>query len=574
MRIMSGRRFGFLPVSVFLLGLAGTFMPNDASAKTMPVNAGAVKSDVYVSSVWNPDLGNGKYKNPVINADYSDPDAIAVGDDIWLTASSFCNIPGLPILHSTDMVNWEIVNHALKRNVPEEFYSVPQHGKGVWAPSIRYHNGEYFIYWGDPDFGVYMVKTTDPRGEWSDPLLVRSGKGIIDACPLWDEDGRAYLVNGWAKSRSGFNSALTVSEMSADGTRIISEPVLVYDGMPDGNHTVEGPKFYKRDGFYYILAPAGGVEQGWQIALRSENPFGPYEARTVMAQGKSPINGPHQGAWVATAAGEDWFLNFQDRGLYGRVLHLNPLEWRDGWPVIGKDADGDGCGEPVEGGVKPKTRVSSRKVNPAENDDFNTPALGQQWSWFANYSPEFGFPTPYGYFRLYGHRVSEDFANVREVPNLLVQKLPGEPFTATAKVTVSGTTDGQQAGMIIMGRDYARLTVEKTGDGFSIRLIECRGADEGAGEIEGEAERLPATRHNCEGPGATQDIDLFLRVRADKNGMAYFSFSQDGKKFKEIGNPFKIRQGHWIGAAIGFFALQRGKDRGWIDIDEILFEAM
>ncbi len=571
---MFGSRIRSLSVSVLIPAFASVLALNYSYAETFAADHVSAVAKSGVSKIWNPDLGNGRYKNPVINADYSDPDAIAVGDDIWLTASSFCNIPGLPILHSTDMVNWEIVNHALRRNLPDDFYNVPQHGKGVWAPSIRYHNGEYFIYWGDPDYGVYMVKTDNPRGEWSEPCLVWSGKGIIDACPLWDEDGRAYLVNGWAKSRSGFNSALTVSEMSADGTRMISDPVLVYDGMPDGNHTVEGPKFYKRDGFYYILAPAGGVEQGWQIALRSNHPYGPYEARTVMSQGNSAINGPHQGAWVTTAAGEDWFLNFQDRGIYGRVLHLNPMEWRGGWPVIGRDADGDGCGEPVEGGVKPLTRVSSPNVNPAESDDFNSPVLGEQWAWFANYSPEFGFPTPYGYFRLYGHRVSDSFVNVREVPNLLVQKLPGEPFKATAKVTVSGTSDGQQAGMIIMGRDYARLTVEKVGSGFSIRLIECEGADEGASEIEGEAELLPATRHNCEGPGATQDLDLYLRVRTDKKGLAYFSYSQDGKKFKEIGKPFKIRQGHWIGATIGFFALQNGKDRGWIDLQEILFESV
>lgn len=180
----------------------------------------------YVSQVWNPDLGNGMYKNPVINADYSDPDVIAVGNDYYLTASSFESMPGLPILHSTDLVNWEIVGHALREpyNVPGERLG---HGNGVWAPSIRFHQGEFYIYWGDPDMGVFMVKTKDPRGEWEKPVCVIPGKGMIDTTPLWDDDGRCYLVNGWANSRAGFASVLTVRELNAEGTKAIGDPVIV-----------------------------------------------------------------------------------------------------------------------------------------------------------------------------------------------------------------------------------------------------------------------------------------------------------------------------------------------------------
>lgn len=522
----------------------------------------------YISKVWNPDLGNGRYRNPVINADYSDPDVIGVNGDYWFTASSFCNVPGLPILHSKDLVNWEIVNHALK-NLPADF-DIPQHGKGVWAPAIRYHEGEYYIFWGDPDRGAYMVKTKDPAGEWSEPYLLWEGKGIIDTCPLWDENGKAYLVNGWAKSRSGFNSMVTVSEMKPDATGIIGDPVMVYDGMPDGNHTIEGPKFYKRDGWYYILAPAGGVEQGWQLALRAKSPFGPYEARKVMAQGKSDINGPHQGAWIHTDQGEDWFINFQDKGWLGRVTHLNPMKWIDGWPVIGEDKDGDGCGEPVKVYRKPKTNKPSANLNPAESDSFDSTKLGEQWDWFANYHPEFGFATPLGFFRLYGHNVAADpdheYRNLREVPNLLTQKIPNDTFTATADVTVSATADGQQSGIVIMGRDYSRMAVEKAGDNFIIKQIECINADLGEGETETIVATLPASRLNCEGPARTQDLDLKMRVQVDKDGMATFSYSTDGKKFQPSGKPFKVRQGHWIGARIGFASLQKGKDRGWLDI--------
>src|SRR6186997_1048290 len=141
-----------------------------------------------VSKVWVADNGDGTYKNPIINADYSDPDAIRVGDDYYMTSSSFNCIPGLPILHSKDMVNWELVNYALKKQPPFDVYDKPGHGNGVWAPSIRFHNEEFYIYYPDPDYGIYMVKTKDPRGVWSAPVMVKEGKGLIDPTPLWDED--------------------------------------------------------------------------------------------------------------------------------------------------------------------------------------------------------------------------------------------------------------------------------------------------------------------------------------------------------------------------------------------------
>lgn len=521
-----------------------------------------------VSEVWVADMGNGKYRNPIINADYSDPDAIQVDGNYYMTASSFCNLPGLPILHSKDLVNWTIANYAVKTLEPADYFNSARHGDGVWAPAIRHHDGVYYIYWGDPDHGVYMVKTTDPFGEWDAPVLVHEAKGIIDTCPFWDEDGKAYLVNGWAKSRSGLNALITVSEMSTDGTRLLSDPVAVYDGLQDGNHTIEGPKFYKRNGYYYIFAPAGSVAAGWQVVLRSKSPYGPYEARTVMAQGNSDINGPHQGAWVETPGGESWFLHFQDKGVIGRVVHLNPMEWINDWPVIGIDKDGDGCGEPVSTYRKPDTGVKVLVQTPQESDEFDSLTLGNQWQWFANYQLPFGFATPYGYYRLYGHTLSPEFVNMREVPNLLTQKFPNDTFTATAKVTVSATQDGQQSGLIVMGRDYCRLTVEKIGDNFDIKLIECKSADKGKPEKSETVATIPAARLNGEGGRATADVDLWLRVKVGKDYQCTFSYSLDGKKFIACGTPFTARQGHWIGARIGLFSVQpAGKNRGWMDID-------
>ncbi|MFM2294769.1 MAG: hypothetical protein RLZZ350_1182, partial [Verrucomicrobiota bacterium] len=284
-----------------------------------------------LSVAWSPDNGDGTFSNPVLFADYSDPDAIRVGDDFWLTASSFNCTPGLPILHSRDLVNWQLVNHALPK-LPHPRFADVQHGQGVWAPALRFHAGKFRIFFPMPDEGIYVTTATDPAGAWSEPHLLQAGKGLIDPCPFWDDDGQAYLIYAWANSRSGKHSILTLARMSPDGQKLLDDGVTVFDGRANFP-TIEGPKFYKRHGYYFIFAPAGGVATGWQTVLRSKNIFGPYETKIVLDQGATKINGPHQGAWVNTPRGEDWFLHFQDRGAYGRVVHLQPLAWTNDWPV-------------------------------------------------------------------------------------------------------------------------------------------------------------------------------------------------------------------------------------------------
>lgn len=522
----------------------------------------------YRSEVWVSDEGNGMYRNPVLHADYSDPDVCAVGGDYFLTASSFNCTPGLPILHSKDLVNWKIVNYALKKVEPVEYYNEPRHGKGVWAPSIRFHEGMYYIYWGDPDFGIFMVKTRDPYGEWDAPVLVKAGKGMIDPCPLWDDDGRVYLAHAWAGSRAKFNSVLTVCELNKEGTAVISDPVLVFDGNDGVNHTIEGAKFYKRNGFYYLFAPAGGVVSGWQLVMRSKDVYGPYEARIVMAQGKTDINGPHQGGWVDTPAGESWFLHFQDKGAYGRVLHLNPMKWVNDWPVIGVDKDGDGCGDPVNRYRKPKTDKTYPIETPVESDEFDTRKLGLQWEWHANYQDVFGFTTNMGYARIYGHELSPHFKNFWEVPNLLMQKFPAEEFTATTKLKVSAKDDGQLSGLIIMGWDYSWIGVEKQGEKFLLKQAVCKDAEQGNLEQVSTLAVLEPSRKFEAGLFPNYEREIYIRVHVDKGAYCRFSYSLDGKKFTEAGTLFKARQGKWIGAKVGMFSVTpHGKERGWVDVD-------
>ena len=514
----------------------------------------------YVSKVWVADKGDGTYRNPIIHADYSDPDACRVGDDYYMTASSFNCIPALQILHSKDLVNWTIVNAAVPYALePIEAVEKPEHGNRVWAPSIRFHNNEFYIFWGDPDQGVFMTKTKDPRGTWSKPVLVKAAKGIIDTTPLWDEDGRVYLVHAFAGSRAGLKSVLAVCELNAEANQAITESRIVFDGH-EHHETCEGPKFYKRNGYYYIFTPAGGVATGWQLVLRSKNPYGPYEEKVVMAQGKSTINGPHQGAWVDTTTGEDWFLNFQDVGAYGRLTHLQPMKWVKDWPVIGVDKDGDGCGEPVLTYKKPNVGKTYPICTPQESDEFNTLTLSPQWQWHANYNPKWIFlAADKGYARLYSYPVVKDYKNLWNVANLLLQKTPSNEFSAVMKLRFAPSPKyfGERTGLLVMGLDYALLSLENTKEGLILSQNECKKADKGTPETVNESVTL-------------KDNTVYLKVTFNKEAKCDFSYSLDGKKFQKLGKQFQAREGQWIGAKVGTFCTRPAiviNDGGWAEVD-------
>ena len=519
-----------------------------------------IHSQSTVSKVWVADNGNGTYKNPIIHADYSDPDAIRVGGDYYLVSSSFNAVPGLPILHSKDLVNWRIINHVFREQEPKDIFAKAVHG-GVWAPSIRFHAGKYYIYWGDPDQGIFMSKATDPASDWSKPLLIKEAKGWIDPCPLWDSDGNAYLVHAFAGSRAGIKSILVVNKMNDEGTRILDGGVIVFDGH-DSDPTVEGPKFYKLNGYYYIMAPAGGVPTGWQLALRSKNIYGPYEKRIVLAQGKSSINGPHQGALVDTPNGESWFLHFQDKGAYGRVVHLQPVEWKNGFPVIGVNADGDGTGEPVQNYRKPKSGSISHIETPADSDEFSGAKLGNQWQWSANPQATWSFPFPEkGVLRMFSVGRSNGFRNLWDAPNLLLQKFPAEEFTATAKVALDPRFEGEKFGLVVMGLDYSYLGVSYKDGKLYAAQFTAKDADKGTRENETEPFQVPSK-------------EFYFQVKVAKGALCSFRFSQDGKNFVNVGVPFKAREGRWIGAKIGFFfdRLETFNDAGSADIDWFRFE--
>jgi beta-xylosidase len=405
-----------------------------------------------------------------------------------------------------------------------------------------------------------MSTASDPLGDWSSLHLVKAAEGWIDPCPFWDDDGQAYLVHAFAKSRAGVKSLLQICRMKPDGTALLDDGQIVFDGT-ENQPTIEGPKMHKRGGTYTIFAPAGGVAPGWQTVLRSKDVFGPYEDKIVMAQGSTEINGPHQGAWVELESGQSWFVHFQDRGLYGRIVHLQPVEWRDGWPIIGEDKDGDGVGEPVAAWEKPDVGNTYPVAVPQTTDEFDSEQIGLQWQWHANPKPEWmSLAKNEGNLRLYAMPAPAD-VNLWHVPNLLLQKFPAPAFSVTTHLTFRPEVVGERAGLVIMGRDYAYVALRNTGDGLQLVQRACANAND-----------TPSLQ---EVPGADlAGESVILRVSVGEGALCQFSYSEDGRPFTPIGREFQARQGHWIGAKVGLFCISPSPEpgRGFADFGWFRFE--
>lgn len=492
---------------------------------------------------WKADLGDGRYKNPVLHADYADPDAIRVGDRFYMTASSFTNVPGLPLLESPDLVNWTLVGHAVQRLLPEAAFARPQYGKGVWAPALRHHNGRFWIFYPDPDYGIYVTSAEKFSGPWTTPQLLLAGRGLIDPCPLWDDDGNAYLIHAWAKSRSGINNIVTLRRMSPDATRLLDDAgKTIVDGKDyPGVHTLEGPKLYKSKGWYYVFAPAGGVEMGYQTVFRSRTIGGPYEQRVVLAQGDTPINGPHQGAWVTAPDGKDWFLHFQDKYAYGRLVHLQPMRWKDGWPLIGAPGRRAGVGEPVQTWAKPVK--GGKPAAPPTSDEFDQPVLGVQWQWSANPEPGwYSLAEQPGKLRLFTQVLPEADGYVRASGAILTQKAPASRFIVETHVRLHDAVEGDRAGLIVNALQYAWVGLRKRGGKTELVSTVC-------GPF-GPRCKEETTVILADAPDA-----LYLRMQMNEGAFVNFAYSLDNKEFKPAGAQFPVTRGTWVGAQIGLFSV-------------------
>lgn len=479
------------------------------------------------------------FTNPILPYDYSDPDVCRVGDTYLMTSSSFNNVPGLQILASKDLVHWQIVDAAIRYRLPGYEEGDRLTGNFVWAPAIREHDGRIYIYYGDPDRGIYCIRSkpfTSPTcGEpveplspssfpldWEEPVLVMAAKGYIDPCPLWDEDGRVWLSHGVAGSRFGLKSVLLMAELNADGLSVKTPSRIIFDGHAE-HPTCEGTKLYRRNGYYYLMHPAGGVSTGWQVVQRSKNIYGPYELQITLAQGKTDINGPHQGAWVETTDNEHWFIHFQDVGVAGRIVHMQPVKWVNDWPVMGNN------GEPVARYGKPNNAAPAY-ANFAHRDEFNQPQLALDWQFAGGQvKPQWFFcDADNSKLRLYSAPCTDEL-----MPNMLLQKIPAVAFTATARMRFAPHKDkkmegAEQAGMVVFGRKSFTLEV-------------------------------PVTDEWC-----------YLRLVMDNHQKGQFYTSLDGKKWTKAGERFQAVEGHWIGAQVGLYCSRDNRkfnDSGWLDVD-------
>lgn len=490
------------------------------------------------------------YTNPILNADWPDPDVTRFGDEFVLVASSFNRSPGLPVLCSDDLVHWRHAGNALPALEPADHFRLPRHGGGVWASAIREHEGRLVIVFPDPDHGIWTMWAERPEGPWTKPHLLIEGSGLIDPCPFWDADGSAYIVHGWAKSRAGIKNRLTLVPVDASLTRAIGPGQSIINGDElEGYGTLEGPKIYKRDDWYWIFAPAGGVATGWQSVFRSHSIRGPYEGRIVLSQGQTDVNGPHQGGWVTDVQGSDWFVHFQDRGPYGRVVHLQPMTWsHDGWPRMGT-AGNDQCGEPVAGGRRPASRSASGPqvvVSPV-SDRFDSADLLPQWHWSANPRHEW-WRTGGGSLQL--HHVPNDRGDLRQLPQVLSQLLPGSAITAAVTVTLGGAHPGARAGVVVLGREHSWVGLRR-GEDATIQLVRGTG-------VEGGAESTEVI-----GVWDSPALQVRLTSAADERVTWAVRGEHDGEW--EVVSVNDVRPGHWIGADIGLVAAapEGLEDTGW-----------
>jgi beta-xylosidase len=489
-----------------------------------------------------------QFQNPILFADYSDPDVIRDGTHYYLIASTFHFVPGIPILESTNLVNWKIIGHVVKRLEMDPRYNMTggnEYGGGIWAPAIRKHNGLFYVYFPTPYEGIFVSTAAKIAGPWSAPTAVIAQAGLEDPCPFWDDDGNAYLIH----SRKGAGP-LILHRMSADGKKVLDDgKVIVEDraNLP----TLEGPKLYKRNGYYYIFAPFGGVSVGSQVVLRSRNIWGPYDRRVVLAQGSTKINGPHQGGYVETPKGEGWFVHFQSRGGHGRIVHLEPVRWENDWPVMGEPVSGQFAGEPIATGTIPDAEKDVSSERPQTSDEFSSGSLGPQWEW--NHNPDdknWSLTARPGYLRL----IPTSANDLQSARNTLTQCMQDDSFQFTTRVDLSAMENGVHAGLAMFDKMAGGLEIVQQGGERKIFFFHMQ--------------------DRTAGPALSQRV-VQLRVRVEGDQARYFFSTNNGQSFQPLGGTTQIQFSWWKGSRPSLFAYTTADVAGAaVDFDWVRYEPL
>lgn len=526
------------------------------------------------------DNGDGSYSNMILYADYADPDVIRVGDTFYMVTSTFHLSPGLTLLESKDLVNWSFVGHAVedmgKLSGAFSFNAMSGYQAGIWAPSLRYHEGMFYIHVGGPKIGLIVCKAHDIHGPWSVQRMSFpkpwEGTKLIDCCPLWDDDGKAYFAAAEPrKTPDGVwsNYRIHLFQMDADGRRLLDNGVVIH-----GGHTTEAVKLYKHDGYYYVFYsenPADEAGVRTQYAARSRNIYGPYERRKLIhSHGPEADRSPNQGGLVEASDGSWWFLcHGMGRGAgsaVGRYLMLLPVTWQEGWPVIGIDQDGDGVGEMVWRHRKP---VQGEEITfPCSDDEFDGSELGPQWQWnHQDRKDSWSLTARPGFLRLTACKPVAPGGFYRAC-NTLTQRLMGESGVATIKLDVSQTADGQYAGMCLFAAPSLLLGIyQERGKRFLryqyTRLELSYNPHSTAYDDNFFCEDVLSLDSGIQ--------NLYLRMEYNKN-RAQLSYSTDGETFIRVAEPMEFSFFAWRGGRVGMFSFNEYRDGGNADFDWFHYE--
>lgn len=508
-----------------------------AAGRHMLAAAAALLAAAAPAQVWRSDRGDGTYANPPLNADYPDPDIIRVGDDFYFASTTFANAPGLTLLHSRDLVNWDIVSHLLPRLDGSPRFDMADGGSyrhGIYAPSLRYRDGTFYVAVTPVGQHTRIYRSRDPRGPWTHVTLDRAA---FDPALFFDDDGQVYLATS-----IGSDGTITLHTLDRDLTRITASRVIYY------NKGAEGSKLLKRNGFYYLFNAIPG-----KLALtvsRARALDGPWETRAQI----DDTTGGHQGALVDLPPGSKeggWYgFVMRDSGAIGRVTNISPVFWQDDWPVWGTPA---APGRVPDVAPKPITGQPFRE--PPSSDDFAGRALGRQWQW--NHNPIdrlWSLAERPGWLRLHAAPGTQ-FWWAR---NTLVQKAQAPRARGEVLVDTRGLKRGDVCGFGTLGKFSAQLSVLGGVNKLTMRVTEDRRNGPHVAILE-PGRALAGTR-------------LWLRTDMDFPAKtATLSFSEDGRRFVSLGGPvplvFDWQTGTFQGVQFALSCYNPAGKGGWLDVD-------
>ncbi|MBN1116850.1 MAG: glycoside hydrolase 43 family protein [Bacteroidales bacterium] len=453
------------------------------------------------------DNGDGTYTNPVIPADFPDPDVILVDDTYYMVTTTMFVFPGVTVIKSKDLVNWEYCSNAVPRFDFSPCYNLDscnRYSHGQWATSIKYNNGKFYLLFITLDEGGFICEAEKAEGPWS---IRKLPKGFYDPGLFFDTDGKIYVSHGYGK--------ISVTELNPDFSPA-GKDSLVFVGDIRGG--LEGMHVYKINDYYYLYGTYGGMD-GIQVALRSKNIYGPYEQKVLIRDTTPGVTfGIHQGALIKTQTGEWWTMLFVDSGPFGRFPSLQPVTWVDDWPMVGVDGKG------VITYAKPNVGKEHPTLALPTSDEFNQNFLGMQWGW--NHNPDstkWSLTQNPGYLRLTTGKV---VTNLREAPNTLTQRPFAKhdqsiPTIGTTKLELANMKDGDIAGLAVFQDPYAYIAVKQTQGKKQIIMVNN-------GEI------IESTDFN--------ENTVYLRtIASNSTRLASFEYSINNKDFNQIGNELQMK---------------------------------